>query len=286
MSDPGAAPREIPFVQGREARIPALGLGTWQVTGAEAEEMVGRALELGYRHLDTAQAYGNEAEVGRAVEDSGVDRDSIFITTKVWPDRYGPGDFADSVDASLEALRTDAVDLLLLHWPAFGDSSLEEVMGRLAEARRAGKARHVGVSNFTPGLLDRAVEASPVPLEVNQVEYHPFLGQSHLLDAVRGREMVLTAYSPLAQGRTARDPLLKAIGRERGKTGAQVALRWLLQQESVATIPRTSDPEHLAENLDVFDFRLSKGEMEAVGELAEPDGRIIDPDGLAPEWEG
>lgn len=285
MIDSATPPEDLPHVRAHGARIPSLGLGTWQVTGRAAQEIVERALELGYRHLDTAQAYGNEGEIGRALERSGVDRDEVFVTTKVWPDNYRPADFRASVEESLRKLRISSVDLLLLHWPAFGERSLESTVELLAEAHEEGRTRHIGLSNFTPGQMERASEASSGPLVVNQVEYHPFLAQDRVLEAVRSRGMALTAYCPLAQGRTVRDPLLRAIGEGHGKTGAQVALRWLLQQDPVAAIPRTSDPGHLAENLEVFDFDLTKGERDAIAELAGDEGRIIDPAGLAPDWE-
>lgn len=279
-----SAPPEVPAIEGHGASVPALGFGTWELRGETARRLVERALEVGYRHVDTAEAYGNEAEVGRALEASGVDREALFLTTKVWPDHYEPRAFRDAVAASLERLGVERVDLLLLHWPRFRGTSLERTVDLLNEARAEGRTRHIGVSNFTPELLARAAGASEAPLVTDQVEYHPFLDQTAVLGTVRERGMVLTAYSPLAHGRAPRDPTLAEIGRRHGKTASQVALRWLLEQDRVAAIPRTSDPEHCAENLDILDFRLSTREMEEISGLAEPGGRVIDPDGLAPDW--
>lgn len=285
MSSTTTTPSEVPPIESHGASIPALGLGTWELQGDAARRLVENALDVGYRHLDTAEAYGNEAEVGRALRASGLDREQLFLTTKVWPDHYAPTDFRDAVAASLERLGVDAVDLLLLHWPRFRGTTLEETVDLLNEARAEGRARHIGVSNFNTRLLTRAAEASEAPLAVNQVEYHPFLDQSEVLASVRERGMALTAYSPLAHGRVPGDRTLSEIGERHGKTAAQVALRWLLDQERVAAIPRTSDPEHCAENFRVFDFRLSEEERAGISRLAEPGGRVIDPVGLAPDWD-
>ncbi len=276
---------EVDAVEARGATIPALGLGTWELTGSVAERAVADALELGYRHLDTAQAYGNEREVGRAIEGSGVPREELFLTTKVWPDRYGPARFADSVRRSLERLGTDHVDLLLLHWPRFEGTTLERTIELLNRARERGWSRHIGVSNFTTALLARAARASDAPIAVNQVEYHPFLDQTAVLEEARDLGVAITAYSPLARGRVPGNETLAEIGGAHGKSAAQVALRWLVQQRGVAAIPRTSKREHAAENLAIFDFELSDREMERIGRLAEPGGRVIDPDGLAPDWD-
>lgn len=275
----------IPEVDRRGAAIPRLGLGTWQLTGNDARRMVERALEIGYRHVDTAEAYDNHAEVGRALEASGVRREEIFLTTKIWPDHYAPGDFRTAVARALDELRTDHVDLLLLHWPRFEGTSLERTISLLNEALAERRTRHVGVSNFTSDLLARAEEHSAAPLVVNQVEYHPFLHQGPVLEAVRRRGMALTAYSPLARGRAVDHPTLREIGQRHGKSATQVTLRWLVQQEGVSAVPKTSSVEHAKENLDVFDFGLSDEEMRRISGLADPDGRIIDPAGLAPEWD-
>ncbi len=285
MTETELAGRGTPVVEARGARIPALGFGTWELTGRTATRMTEAALEAGYRHVDTAQAYGNEAEVGRGLDRSSVPREDVFLTTKIWPDSYGPGEFLDAVDERLRLLEVDRVDLLLLHWPKFEGTTLERTVGLLSEARERGRTRHVGVSNFTTGLLGRAEAASDAPLVANQVEYHPFLDQSAVLPAVRERGMCLTAYSPLAHGEVIGHPDLEEIGERHGVGAPAVALRWLLQQEGVATIPRTSDPDHARANLRALEIELSPEEMETVSGLARPDGRVIDPPGLAPDWD-
>lgn len=283
METTDIAGQETPVVEAHGARIPALGFGTWELKGETAERMTAEALDVGYRHIDTAQAYGNEAQVGRAIEASDVSRDNIFLTTKIWPDSYS--DFEATVDERLELLRTDRVDLLLLHWPRFDGTTLTRTIDALNRARREGKTRHIGVSNFNTDLLARAWAASEAPLVTNQVEYHPFLDQAPVLDAARERDMVLTAYSPLAHGEVPGDRVLGEIGREHGASAAAVAIRWLIQQEGVAAIPRTSDPEHCRDNFSAVEIELSAEEMDRISDLARPDGRVIDPAGLAPEWD-
>ena len=277
------AGQETPVLEAHGARIPALGFGTWELEGRTAERMTAEALEVGYRHIDTAQAYGNEAAVGRAIASSDVSRDNIFLTTKIWPASYS--DFEDAVDQRLELLGTDSVDLLLLHWPRFEGTTLTRTIDALNRARRQGKARHIGVSNFNTDLLARAWAASEAPLVTNQVEYHPFLDQAPVLHAVRERKMCLTAYSPLAHGEVPGNRVLEEIGREHGTSAAAVAIRWLIQQEGVAAIPRTSEPEHCRENFAALDVELAGEEMDRISELVRPDGRVIDPAGLAPEWD-
>jgi len=276
--------RDPAVVEARGAKVPRPGFGTWSLAGDEGREIMEAALEMGYRHFDAAEDYGNEEEVGRALESSGLLRRELFLTSKVWPTHYGPADFRRAVEGILERLRTDYLDLLLLHWPVFQGTTLEAVVERLNAMRDEELTLHIGVSNVTVDLLDRAWAATTYPLVVNQVEYHPFLDQGAVLGEVRDREMLLTAYCPLARGRTARNPVLREIGEVHGKTGAQVSLRWLLQQDTVP-IPRTSDPEHARENLEIFDFELSGEEMERIHGLHEPDGRIIEPSGMTPEWD-
>lgn len=274
----------MPVVHSHTARIPNPGFGTFQLTGDTCRDMVTRALEVGYRHLDTAQMYDNEAAVGAAVREAGLPRDEIFLTTKVWPDRFREGDLQRSVEESLDRLGLDHVDLLLLHWPN-PDVPLEETMAALDAVREQGWSRHIGVSNFTTQLLEQAVECSDSPLVANQVEYHPYLDQGPVLQALEKHGMALTAYAPLAQGRVPAEPLLEEIGKAHGKSAAQAGLRWLVQQAGVIAIPRSSSARHLVTNFQVTDFELSDDEMARISALARPDGRIISPEGLAPHWD-
>ena len=197
------------------ARIPKLGFGTFPLKGDDASRMVAHALKTGYRHIDTAQMYDNESEVGEAIAASDVKRDDIFLTTKVWPENFGDGPLQKSVEESLVKLRVDAVDLLLLHWPKF-DRPLDETVRALNAVHKAGLARHIGVSNFTAALLQEAWSVTEIPLANNQVEYHPYLNQGPVLDVVRERGMSLTAYMPNARGKVFDDESLRAIGAPHG----------------------------------------------------------------------
>ena len=261
--------------------VPALGLGTWQISGPACRRAVRDALAVGYRHIDTAQAYGNEAEVGSGIADADIDRDEVFLTTKVWHRNLAHDAVLRTTDESLQKLGTDYVDLLLIHWPV-DDVPLRETLDAMMELRDRGKARHIGVSNFTPSLLERAIDHAPIAC--NQVEYHPYLGQGSLLKIARTHDLMLTAYSPLARGRVTSDPTLTAIADDHDKTAAQVALRWLVQQDRVSTIPKAASHDHRVANFDIFDFELSDDEMEKVNAL-ERGQRVIDP-GFAPDWEG
>lgn len=271
-------------VHANGAEIPALGFGTFEIHGSQAEEMVHHALEIGYRHIDTAQAYENEADVGRGIERSNVDREEFFLTTKILPQDFGRRDLPVAMERSLDQLGTDYVDLVLLHWPN-PQVPLAETMEALQEVREDGHARHVGVSNFTVALLNEALAHSDVPLVTDQVEYHPFLSQAPVLDVVRANGMSLTAYSPLAKGDVTKTDTLSRIGGAHGKTAAQVTLRWLIQQDQVVAIPKTANPERVETNFQIFDFELSDEEMQQIHDLARPDGRYVNPPGLAPEWD-
>lgn len=266
------------------ADIPALGFGTWELRGATAQRLVEAALAIGYRHLDTAQMYGNEAEVGAGLRASGLPRDQVFVTTKVWPDRFRAGDFERSVEESLRRLRLDAVDLLLLHWPS-REVPLAETMEALGRVHAAGKARHIGISNFTAAMIDEAVALSTAPLATDQVEYHPMLSQRAVLRGCRRHGMALTAYCPLARGRVFGDPILKRIAEAHGRGAGQVALRWLVQQEGVVAIPRSSSEEHARSNFAIFDFALSDTEMAEITALGAPAGRVVNVAGVAPAWD-
>ena len=259
--------------------VPRVGFGTWQITGEECYEAVRHALELGYRHIDTARAYDNEEEVGRAIADAGVPREEVFLTTKIWTSEFGADALPRAAADSLRKLGTDHVDLLLLHWPN-PDVPLEETLGALAREREAGRARLIGVSNFPPGLLERALRLGPVAND--QVEFHPYLGQDRLLALAETHELFVTAYSPLAQGDVARDPVLREIGEEHGRTPGQVALRWLLDHERVVVVPKSASPQRRAENFDAFGFELSDDQRARIDALPK-DRRQGDPS-WAPDW--
>ena len=260
--------------------IPTLGFGTSPLTGGLSAATVTAALKTGYRHIDTARKYGTEGAVGEALRASGLPRQNIFLTTKVSHENLRADDFARSVDQSLAALKVDYIDLLLVHWPN-PNIALAETMPALAKAKRQGLARHIGVANFTTTLLDQAVALCPEPLVALQAEYHPYLDQSKLFAAVRRHQLVFIAYCPLARGRLFGDPLLDDIAEKRGRSVAQIALRWLLQQD-VAAIPFSSKPERIADNFDVFDFTLDDDEMNRIAALKRANGRVANPAGRVP----
>ena len=264
--------------------LPVIGFGTSGLRGATCARMVELALELGYRHIDTASVYGNEAEIGRAIWSSSVDRGKVFLATKIWTRDLGRHDIRPAAERSLGALGTDHVDLFLAHWPT-EDIPLGEVLDGLAGLREAGLARHVGVCNFTRRHLRDAVERHGAALFCNQVEYHARLAgaQRGLRADLAAGGMAMVAYSPLARGRLGADAVLARIGARHGKSAAQVALRWLVQQDGVAAITRTSRPEHCRDGLDIFDFRLDDADLDAIAAL--DDGlRVVDP-GWSPEWD-
>ncbi len=271
------------YIDVRNHKIPALGYGTWQLQGKDCVASIRNALEIGYRHIDTAQIYQNESEVGQAIEGGGVKRGDIFLTTKVWMDNVRDGDLQRSVGDSLKKLRTDYVDLLLIHWPV-KEIGFGEQMKALAEVQDKGLAKLIGVSNFTVAQMREVAETLGVAIACNQVEYHPFLDQKPVLDFVRAHDMFLTAYSPVARGKVIDDETIKGIAGRYGKTAAQVTLRWLVQQKRVAAIPKAAKAEHARANFEIFDFALTEAEMNAIHKLARADGRMIDP-AWAPAWD-
>jgi 2,5-diketo-D-gluconate reductase B len=273
---------EMQFVEANGAKIPAIGLGTWELRGRTCARLVEQALRLGYRHVDTAQIYENEREVGEGLRASGVRREDVFVTTKVWTTHFAPNDLERSTKESLAKLRLTEIDLLLLHWPN-PQVPLQETLGALAHVKKLGMARHIGVSNFTVALIEEAVAACPEPLVCDQVEYHPYLDQTKVREACARHGMAVVAYSPIAKGRIKSDQNLARIGRAHRKTAAQVCLRWLVQQ-NVAAIPRTSRIERLSENIEIFDFVLSDEEMQQISGMASPKGRLTD-FGFAPKWD-
>jgi diketogulonate reductase-like aldo/keto reductase len=270
------------FVEANGAKIPAIGLGTWELRGRPCARLVEQALKLGYRHVDTAQVYENEREVGEGLRASKIRRDDVFVTTKVWTTHFAPNDLERSAKESLTRLRLSEVDLLLLHWPN-PHVPLAETLGGLARVKKLGLTRHIGVSNFTVALIDEAVAACPEPLICDQVEYHPYLDQTRVREVCARHGMAVVAYSPVAKGRIKSDETLTRIGKAHGKTPAQVCLRWLVQQ-GVSAIPRTSKIERLSENIDIFDFALSEEEMRQIFALGSAAGRLTD-FGFAPKWD-
>lgn len=264
------------------ASIPALGFGVFRMSEEEVEKLVPTALEAGFRHFDTAQIYRNEAALGRALKAAGAVREELFITTKVWVDNYSPERFSASVDESLERLQVDAVDLLLLHWP--GQVPVAEQIEMVNAVHAAGKTRFIGVSNYNIKQLRESCALSAAPIITNQIEVHPYLDQSAMQAVANELGVSITAYYAMADGKVPGDPHLLRIGQKYGKTAAQVALRWLLQQGYVV-LSKTAHPERVAENIAVFDFELSEDDMAAITDLARPDGRIISPPGLAPDWD-
>ncbi|MEV4608448.1 aldo/keto reductase [Neorhizobium sp. LMR1-1-1.1] len=271
-------------VSANGANIPALGFGTFRMPDADVHRVLPEALKLGFRHVDTAQIYKNEAAVGDVLKSSGIARQDIFLTTKVWVDRVGHDAFIASVDESLTKLKTDHVDLLLLHWPQ-SEMPLADRIGALNELRKAGKVKNIGVSNFSTALMAEAVKLSDAPIVNNQVEYHPYLDQTKVLSEAAKTGMSVTAYYLMADGAVPKDEVLKDIGAKHGKTAAQVVLRWAVQQKGVIALSKTATESRLPENFDIFDFALSQDEMAAVHKLARADGRIVNPGHLAPEWD-
>jgi 2,5-diketo-D-gluconate reductase B len=270
------------FVEAHGANIPAIGLGTWELRGRSCARLVEQALRLGYRHIDTAQIYENEREVGEGLRASAVKRDEVFVTTKVWTTHFAPPDLERSTKESLSKLHLSEVDLLLLHWPS-PRVPLPETLGALARVKQLGLTRHIGVSNFTVALIEEAVAACSEPLVCDQVEFHPYLDQAKVRDACALNGLALVAYSPIAKGRIKNDRILARIGLDYGKTAAQVCLRWLVQQ-NVSAIPRTSRVERLKENIDIFDFELSDEEMALISAMGTAEGRLTD-FGFAPKWD-
>jgi len=271
------------YIDVKGARIPALGFGTWPLSGESGASAVETALAVGYRHIDTAQLYGNEAEVGAGVKRSSVPRGDIWITTKLARNNLAAAEVKRSADESLKKLGTDYVDLLLIHWPVT-TVPLGETLGAMAELRKVGKARFIGVSNFTVALLDEAIGKHRADIVCDQVEYHPFLNQRAVLGAVRKHGLMLTAYSPVARGRAAEDKVLQAIGRKHGKSATQVALRWLVEQKNVAAVPKAGTRAHAEANFAIFDFALDADDRARIDKLGGND-RIVDIAGWAPDWD-
>ena len=252
-------------------RMPVIGLGTWKLTGSRCTDAVNKAVRMGYSHIDTADAYGNHEDIGKAI--SSMDRRKLFITSKLWRDSLRHDDAIASCDRFLKELKTSHIDMLLIHWPN-KDVPIEETLSAMRVLQEAGKIRGIGVSNFTVRHLKEALETG-VQISVNQVEFHPYLNQESLLAFCKENGIAVTAYSPLARGRILGDDIVKGLAEKHGKTPAQVSLRWLVQK-GIICIPKASSEEHMMENLRVFGWELDRNDMKALDSLDRGE-RLINP---------
>ena len=272
------------LVEANGAKIPAIGFGTWTLKGDDCSSLVAHAIGEGYRHVDTADLYDNEEAVGRGIRASGIDRNAVFLTTKVWHTNLTADDFNRSAEGSLHKLGVDDVDLLLIHWPS-KTVPLAETVGALNDIKDRGLARHIGVSNFPVRLLDEAVALSKHPLVCNQVEYHPMLNQDVVIDACRRHGMAVVSYCPLCRDT---DLLLSepitSLAAKYGRSPAQIVLRWHVQQDGVICIPRTKTPARVAENFAIFDYELESEEMVAISALSARGLRVCDYE-FSPDWD-
>jgi diketogulonate reductase-like aldo/keto reductase len=273
---------QVTMVEAHGARIPAIGLGTMTLKGDEGVHAIKAALDIGYRHLDTAAVYDTEKENAEALRQSGVKREDVFITTKIRQDDAMPDAFARKVDECLANLKVRQVDLLLIHWPS-KTVPFDLTIGALCKAKTEGKTRHIGVSNFTTAQLDEVWGYTTEPLVCNQIEVHPFLNQDKVIAACKKHGMAVVAYCPIARGKVPGAEVLDRIGKAHGKTAAQVSLRYLIQR-GIVVIPRSTKPEHLRENFEVFDFKLSEAEMAELKKLNGTNMRVVNPP-HAPVWD-
>jgi 2,5-diketo-D-gluconate reductase B len=266
----------------QQLQLPKLGLGTWPMRDEQCTAAVLQALELGYRHIDTASAYENEHAVGKALATSTTPREQIHLTTKVWWDKLQPAAMRRSLQASLKALRSDYVDLFMIHWPA-QDWDLSRSLDTLRALQEEGEARSIGVANFPLALLRQTVEELAAPLAAIQLEYHVLLGQQPLLDYARAQGMALIAYTPLARGQAVEHPAIRQIAAKHGVLPSQVALQWLLAQDNVAAIPKASSAANQRSNLDALQLRLDDEDRALIATLPK-NQRLVSPD-FAPQWD-
>ncbi|WP_207285500.1 aldo/keto reductase [Pseudomonas sp. FW300-N2A2] len=270
------------IVNAQGLNMPKLGLGTWPMLGEECTQAVEQALKLGYRHIDTAAAYNNEEAVGQALANSPTPREQIHVTTKVWWDQLQPDAMRHSMDRSLKALRSDYVDLFMVHWPTT-DWDLPRTIETLVSFKEQGLARNIGVANFPLPLLRKVVEELGAPLSAIQVEYHVLLGQNALLDYARQHDLALTAYSPLARNKVSDIPQIQQIAARHGVLPTQVALKWLLDQPNVAAIPKASSEANQLANLASLDVQLNDADRALIAGLSKRE-RLVSPD-FAPVWD-
>lgn len=272
----------VPILTTKHMAMPALGLGTWPMKGADCEEAVGTALDMGYRHIDTAEMYGNEEAVGAALAATSVQRGEIFLTTKVWWDKPKGAEFRAAFEGCLARLKQPYVNLLLIHWPS-PELDLPSVLTAMAKIHEEGLARAVGVANFPSALLKQALALNIAPIACNQVEQHVMLSQQKLLDVTQPAGIVLTSYTPVGKGEVLEDPVVQRIAEEHGATPGQVALAYLLSKELVAAIPKARGIERQAENLAAAKLKLSDANLEAIGALPKSK-RFVNP-AFAPAWD-
>jgi diketogulonate reductase-like aldo/keto reductase len=270
------------MVEAHGAHIPAIGLGTMTLKGEEGTRAIKAALDIGYRHLDTAAVYDTERETAEALRLSGAKRADVFITTKIRQDDAMPDAFARKVDECLANLKVNQVDLLLIHWPS-KTVPFKLTIGALCKAKKEGKTAHIGVSNFTTAMLDEVWGYTSEPLVCNQIEVHPFINQDKVIAGCKKHGMAVVAYCPIARGKVPGAEALDRIGKAHGKTAAQVSLRYLIQLGLVA-IPRSTKPEHLKANFEIFDFKLSDAEMAELKKLNDTNIRVVNPP-HAPVWD-
>jgi len=255
--------------------IPQIGFGVFKIPAEDAEQLVGQAIDVGYRHIDTAWGYFNEEGVGSAVRNCGLPREDLFVTTKVWNSAQGRELSTESFERSLETLGFEYLDLLLIHWPS---------IDALCKVKRAGLAKAIGVSNFTVAMLDEAAGLTTEPLSMLQAEYHPRLDQSKLRAAAARHGMLWTSYCPIGKGNVFDDPVVTGLAAKYGRSPSQIVLRWQVQQPGTVAIPKSVTPSRIRENIAVFDFALTDAEMAALSGLTRSDGRIVSP-AFAPAWD-
>ncbi|MBI2106279.1 aldo/keto reductase [Candidatus Woesearchaeota archaeon] len=255
--------------------IPVLGLGTWQLKGDKCREAVKKAIELGYKHIDTAWIYDNQEEVGKGIKDSKVEREKLFVTSKVWTEHLGYDDVLKQCNETLAQLDLNYLDLYLIHWPN-KDINLSETLRAFKKLVQEDKVRSIGISNFNVARVKEAKEKSEIPISINQVEYHAYLNQENLLKTCKENNIALTAYSPLARGEVLEDPILIKISNEVDKKPGQVALRWLIQK-GIIVIPKASSEEHIKENMEIFNFELSSRQMNDINNI-QVKRRLVNPD--------
>jgi diketogulonate reductase-like aldo/keto reductase len=266
-----------------QTALPVMGFGTNVLKGGEGIKAIKIALNAGYRLIDTAQSYDNEEEVGRAIQESGIPREEIFITTKITDENQGYQQTLDSVKVSLEKLQTDTVDLLLVHWPNIEDFNRSiETYQALIDLRQQGTVKTIGVSNYTPKLIQDTIDATHVPPAVNQVEFHPFLYQEELLNYCNEREIRIESYCPIARAEKTKNPVMQRLSEKYGKSPVQVILRWHIEL-GLIPIPRSMDPDHIKANAEVFDFKLTEAEVEELNQLDE-NYRIVNPEKGPNSW--